>query len=81
MTFMGTENLQEDWWHVDPHHRMNWGLVEGANPQTMEMRAFVAASNKLRTTCGALTNDEVKFVHEDRGRRYLWERRFPRSKN
>lgn len=65
MTFMGTENLQEDWWHVDPHHRMNWGLVEGADPQTMEMRAFVAASNKLRTSCEVLTRDEVKFVHED----------------
>ena len=57
---------------------MNWGLVEGqehlslrkwgmagADPQTMEMRAFVTASNKLRTSCAALTRDEVKFVHED----------------
>ncbi|CAE7625681.1 RPS9B [Symbiodinium sp. CCMP2456] len=67
MTFMGTENLQEDWWHVDKHHRLNWGLLEGGDPHTAEMRAFVTASNKLRVSCEPLTRDEVKFVHEDGG--------------
>ncbi|CAE7483754.1 treZ [Symbiodinium natans] len=67
MTFMGTENLQEDWWHVDKHHRLNWGLLEGGDPHTAEMRAFVTASNKLRLSCEPLTRDEVKFVHEDGG--------------
>ena len=54
MTFMGTENLQEDWWHVDKHHRLNWGLLEGGDPHTAEMRAFVTASNKLRLSCDLL---------------------------
>jgi len=65
MTFMGTETLQEDWWHVDQHHRFNWGLAESDDAFTAEMRALVAASNKLRLSCAAMTSDKLKFVHED----------------
>lgn len=65
MTFMGSETLQEDWWHVDHHHRFNWGLAEGPDIHAAEMRLLVTASNKLRVARRGLTVDEFKFVHED----------------
>lgn len=65
MTFMGTETLQNDWWHVDDHHRMNWGIVDGGDAHAAGMMQLVTASNKLRTTSPALHGDETKFVHED----------------
>eukprot|EP00405_Crypthecodinium_cohnii_P025699 CAMPEP_0206491230 /NCGR_PEP_ID=MMETSP0324_2-20121206/44794_1 /ASSEMBLY_ACC=CAM_ASM_000836 /TAXON_ID=2866 /ORGANISM="Crypthecodinium cohnii, Strain Seligo" /LENGTH=596 /DNA_ID=CAMNT_0053972225 /DNA_START=42 /DNA_END=1832 /DNA_ORIENTATION=+ len=67
MIFMGTENLQEDWWHVTPHHRFNWGLAEGDDAYAAEMRALVTASNTVRVNVEAMTQDEIKFVHEDAG--------------
>eukprot|EP00928_Gymnodinium_smaydae_P070954 TRINITY_DN54678_c0_g1_i1.p1 TRINITY_DN54678_c0_g1~~TRINITY_DN54678_c0_g1_i1.p1 ORF type:complete len:597 (-),score=102.50 TRINITY_DN54678_c0_g1_i1:253-2043(-) len=67
MTFMGTESLQEGWWHCDHHHRFNWGVAEGDDAQTLEMKKLVAASNGLRLSQAALTAGDVKFVHEDAG--------------
>jgi len=71
MTFMGSETLQEDWWHVDEHHRFNWGLAQGGDPSAAEFRALVAASNKLRLSQAGLTRDELKWVHEDEGNTIL----------
>jgi 1,4-alpha-glucan branching enzyme len=57
MTFMGSETLQEGWWHVDQHHRFNWGLAEGEDTWAVEMRRLVACSNKLRVSSPALVQD------------------------
>lgn len=65
MTFMGSETLQEGWWHVDQHHRFNWGLAEGEDTWAVEMRRLVACSNKLRVSSPALVQDDFRFVHED----------------
>mmetsp|Transcript_31889 Transcript_31889/g.80855 ORF Transcript_31889/g.80855 Transcript_31889/m.80855 type:complete len:597 (+) Transcript_31889:91-1881(+) len=67
MTFMGSETLQEGWWHVDQHHRFNWGLAEGDDVHSAEMRRLVTASNKLRVAAPGLIQDDVRFVHEDAG--------------
>ncbi|CAE8627775.1 unnamed protein product [Polarella glacialis] len=66
MTFMGSETLQEDWWHVDQHHRFNWDLAQGSDAASVEMRSLVTASNKLRLSHAALTRDQHRFVHEDK---------------
>lgn len=71
MTFMGTEILQDDWWHVDQHHRMNWGLAEGQDAFTDEMKRCVAASNKLRIATRALVEDNCQITHEDPGNMVL----------
>uniref|UniRef100_A0A7S4ULA7 1,4-alpha-glucan branching enzyme n=1 Tax=Alexandrium monilatum TaxID=311494 RepID=A0A7S4ULA7_9DINO len=65
MTFMGSETLQEGWWHVDPQHRFDWALAEGGDPHAADMKRLVTASNKLRLACPALVQDNVRFVHED----------------
>jgi len=71
MTFMGSETLQEDWWHVDDHHRFNWGLAQGGDSTAAEFRALVTASNKLRLSEAGLTRDELRWVHEDEGNTIL----------
>jgi len=65
MTFMGSETLQENWWHVDPHHRFDWALAQGDDAHAAEMRQLVASSNRLRARCPALVGEDVRFVHED----------------
>mmetsp|Transcript_129144 Transcript_129144/g.287833 ORF Transcript_129144/g.287833 Transcript_129144/m.287833 type:complete len:589 (-) Transcript_129144:15-1781(-) len=67
MTFMGSETLQEGWWHVDQHHRFDWGLAEGEDIASVEMRRLVAASNILRVSCPGLVSEDMRFVHEDAG--------------
>jgi 1,4-alpha-glucan branching enzyme len=65
MTFMGTETLQNDWWHVDQHRRFNWHLAEGDDQVAADMRRLVSASNKLRISSAALHGNEVRFLQED----------------
>jgi len=71
MTFMGSETLQEGWWHADQDHRMNWGLAEGGDAHADEMKRCVAASNKLRIATRALVADGCQITHEDPGGRVL----------
>lgn len=65
MTFMGTETLQEGWWHVDQHHRFNWQLTSGADAHAAEMMRLVAASNRVRLSSPGMLNEELRVVHED----------------
>ncbi|CAE8735058.1 unnamed protein product [Polarella glacialis] len=37
----GSETLQEDWWHVDQHHRFNWDLAQGIAALTRDQHRFV----------------------------------------
>lgn len=65
MTFMGSETLQDGWWHVDQHHRFNWDLALGDDKHAGDMRRLVAASNRLRVSHPALVGEDVRFVQED----------------
>eukprot|EP00929_Paragymnodinium_shiwhaense_P063067 TRINITY_DN31530_c0_g1_i1.p1 TRINITY_DN31530_c0_g1~~TRINITY_DN31530_c0_g1_i1.p1 ORF type:complete len:635 (+),score=153.25 TRINITY_DN31530_c0_g1_i1:65-1906(+) len=64
MTFMGTETLQDGWWHVEGHHRFNWDLA-GDEKLGAEMRKFVNASNKVRIGNPGLVGHEIRIQHED----------------
>mmetsp|Transcript_77400 Transcript_77400/g.120916 ORF Transcript_77400/g.120916 Transcript_77400/m.120916 type:complete len:227 (+) Transcript_77400:1-681(+) len=65
MTFMGSETLQEQWWHVDEHHRFNWTLAQGDDIYASQMRSLVCSSNNLRTSSPAFVEERIKVVHED----------------
>ncbi len=65
MIFMGTETLQDEWWHVDPQHRFNWGLVEPGDDIAQQMMQCVKDANALRLGSCALTSENIRFVHED----------------
>ncbi len=65
MIFMGTETLQDEWWHVDEHHRFNWWLVESGDPFASQMMRCVRDVNALRLGSCALTSENIRFVHED----------------
>jgi len=65
MIFMGTETLQDDWWHVDVSHRFNWRLIEEKDTFTEQMMNCVRDVNKLRLSSHALTSENIRFVHED----------------
>ena len=65
MIFMGTETLQDEWWHVDEHHRFNWGLVERDDQITHQMMQCVKDANVLRLGSCALTSNNIRFVHEN----------------
>lgn len=64
MIFMGTETLQDEWWHVDEHHRFNWWLIEVADPFASQMMSCVKDVNALRLGSCALTSENKQFVHE-----------------
>jgi 1,4-alpha-glucan branching enzyme len=65
MIFMGTETLQNEWWHVDDYHRLNWSLVESGDPFASQMMRCVKDVNMLRLKSCALTSENIRFVHED----------------
>ena len=65
MTFMGTETLQDEWWHVDEQHRFNWGLAEPGDDIAQQMMQCVKDANTLRLGSCALTSENIRFVHED----------------
>lgn len=65
MIFMGTETLQDGWWHVDEHHRFNWSLVTNGDPFASQTMKCVKDANALRLASCALTSENVRFVHED----------------
>jgi len=75
MIFMGSETLQDEWWHVDEQHRFNWALVSGADPAARQMMACVRDLNTLRLANPALTSEQIRFVHEDpSGAVLAWQR-------
>jgi 1,4-alpha-glucan branching enzyme len=65
MIFMGSETLQDEWWHVDECHRFNWGLIERDDPFARQMMRCVTEVNALRLGSCALTSENIRFVHED----------------
>lgn len=65
MIFMGTETLQDEWWHVDQHHCFDWSLVEHEDLIANQMMRCVKDANKLRLGSCALTSENLRFVHED----------------
>ena len=64
MIFMGTETLQDAWWHVDAQHRFDWRLVAGDLYATQMMRC-VRDANALRLARCSLTSENIRFVHQD----------------
>jgi|GEM_PF-3788973 len=76
MVFMGSETLQEDWWHVDERFRFRWAPVDGGDEAVRAMMRCVAAMNRLRRRCPELHGEDLRFVHED-GRGLLAWRRGP----
>ena len=65
MIFMGTETLQNEWWHVDERHCFNWALVDGKDIFASQMMCCVRDLNHLRLQSPALTSENIRFVHED----------------
>jgi 1,4-alpha-glucan branching enzyme len=63
MTFMGTETLQDGWWHVDARSRFNWALA--SDPLGLQMRACVRSANLLRRQFAAFTSENLSIVHKD----------------
>ncbi|KAH8739157.1 alpha-glucan branching enzyme [Cryptosporidium ryanae] len=50
MLFMGTENLQGEWWSVsDDNHNYNWKLIKEKDKITFEMRNLVRDINYIKT--------------------------------
>lgn len=62
LVFMGTETLQDGWWHVD--RPFDWGLARGEAFADQMMRC-VRSMNTLRREHCALTSENIRFVHED----------------
>lgn len=62
LVFMGTETLQDGWWHVD--RPFDWNLAQG-DPLAHQMMACVRSINTLRRRLCALTSENIRFVHED----------------
>ncbi|KAH7649501.1 hypothetical protein FG379_001127 [Cryptosporidium bovis] len=51
MLFMGTENLQGEWWSVkDNNHNYNWKLIRDKDKLTYEMRNLVKDINYIKIT-------------------------------
>jgi 1,4-alpha-glucan branching enzyme len=67
MIFMGTETLQDEWWHVDEHHRFNWRLADGNDALANQTMHCIKDLNYLRLENPALTSENIRFVHEDPG--------------
>lgn len=65
MIFMGTETLQDGWWHVDDAHRFDWGLVDGGDRFTIETLRCLRDMHTLRRERPALTGERLRFVHGD----------------
>ena len=65
MIFMGTETLQDYWWHVDEHHRFDWKLIEERDAFAGQMMNCVRDANMLRLKNRAFTSENIRFVHED----------------
>ena len=65
LVFMGTETLQDPWWHADEHHRFDWSLAGGADLFAKQMMSCVRDINTLRRQRCALTSENIRFVHED----------------
>ncbi|MGA1870859.1 MAG: alpha-amylase family glycosyl hydrolase [bacterium] len=65
MIFMGTETLQEEWWHVDEGHRFNWWFVDEHDLFATQMMRCVKDANSLRLGSCAFTSENIRFVHED----------------
>ena len=64
---MGAPSVGWGYWHdgSDEHgdHRFDWSIA--GDPVGMEMRRFVAASNRVRWENSALRADSLSIVHED----------------
>ncbi|CDJ44731.1 hypothetical protein ETH_00011500 [Eimeria tenella] len=71
MLFMGSENLQGDFWNVQKGKEMNWTLLH--DQLATQMRALVAAANNLRLSFAELTEEQQQpaFVHENAANRVL----------
>lgn len=65
MLFMGSETLQDGWWHLDEGHRFAWRLLDEGDSLTAEMVACVGAVNRLRSANAALRSEQLRVVHED----------------
>jgi 1,4-alpha-glucan branching enzyme len=65
LCFMGTETLQDDWWHVDERHCFDWHLAAGDDEFATQMMRCVRDINMLRGACCAVTSENIRFVHED----------------
>jgi len=63
MAFMGTEVMQDGFWHVDHHNRFNWDYV--ADEIGQQAQLATCTINELRATSPALAQGSIKFVHED----------------
>ncbi|HYA88691.1 MAG TPA: alpha amylase C-terminal domain-containing protein, partial [Nitrospirota bacterium] len=65
MIFMGTEILQDGWWHVDDEHRFCWRLVDEHDILAGQMSDCVRDANRLRLSDSAFSSGHIRFVHED----------------
>lgn len=65
MVFMGSETLQENWWHVDDRFRFQWAPVDGNDEHVHAMMRCMTAMNRLRRSCPELHGEDLQFVHED----------------
>ncbi|MEW5816844.1 MAG: alpha-amylase family glycosyl hydrolase [Spirochaetota bacterium] len=65
MIFMGTETLQDEWWHVDDYHRFNWRLIEDRDIFAKQMMNCMRDVNALRLESRGMTSENIRFVHED----------------
>ncbi|MBF0199463.1 MAG: alpha amylase C-terminal domain-containing protein [Planctomycetes bacterium] len=65
MVFMGTENLQDGWWHIDEHHCFDWNLAQGNDSHAPHMQSLVKKIHALRTGQGAFQSEDLRIVHQD----------------
>eukprot|EP00899_Mesostigma_viride_P009412 jgi/Mesvir1/18472/Mv14322-RA.1 len=63
MMYMGSEMLQNEWWHIDPQHHVNWAMR--ADERGKQMLALVRSMNSVRVASSALTSGGISFVQQD----------------